>query len=451
MTTSDDTPSRTTGASAALALSFDDRPLAEVAGGIATRGGSLARRLLAFVGPGWLVAVGYMDPGNWATSLAAGSRHGYALLWVAVVANLMAIVLQSLAIRLGVATGRDLARACRDFLPGWTTVPLWLAAEGAIVATDLAEVVGTAIGLQLLFGLPLLAGVLVTTLDVFLVLALQAWGFRKIEAFVLALLAVITICFGAQIALADPDWGAAARGLVPDASLFTDHDRLYLALGILGATVMPHNLYLHSAVMQTRAIGRDLTARRDAIRLATIDSTVALTLALAINAAILILAAAAFHAGGRTDVAEIGRAHDLLGPILGASMAPTLFAVALIACGLNSTVTATLTGQTVMEGFVRLRVRPWVRRSVTRGLAIVPAVVVTVIAGEKATADLLVLSQVVLSLQLPFAILPLVWFAADRRRMGVLVASRSVTIAAATIAAVVVGLNAKLTFDFFFA
>jgi manganese transport protein len=444
-------PRATASLSAAVAEPALAGDLGGMRGTIAIRsGGSALRRFLAFLGPGYLVAVGYMDPGNWATSLAAGSKFGYELLFVAFLANLMAIVLQALAIRLGIASGRDLARACREFLPKGWNVPLWLMAEVAIIATDLAEVIGTAIGLELLFGLPLAWGVLVTSLDVVMVLALQHFGFRKIEAFIVALLGVITLSFGAQILLADPDWGGVARGFLPSATLFSDSDRLYLALGILGATVMPHNLYLHSAIVQTRAYGPTLDQRREAIRLATIDSTLALVFALGINAAILILAAASFHANGRFEVTELGEAHGLLMPLLGASVAPSLFAIALIACGLNSTVTATLAGQTVMEGFVQIRCRPWIRRMVTRALAIVPAAAVTIFVGEKGTAGLLILSQVVLSLQLPFAVLPLVYFTADRRRLGPLVAPRPLTAVAALIAAVIVVLNGMMTWTFLF-
>ena len=427
----------------------DDPTLMEVFASVGVRrSGTLWRRLVSFLGPGYLVAVGYMDPGNWATSLAGGSKYGYALLVVALASNLMAILLQALCIRLGVGSGRDLAQACRDGLPQWTVVPLWLMAELAIAATDLAEVIGTAIGLKLLFGIPIEIGVVLTALDVFLVLALQKLGFRWIEAFIIALLGVIALSFTAQIVLANPDWGAVARGFLPSTSIVTDPDMLYLALGILGATVMPHNLYLHSAIVLTRRIGEDDVAKRDAIRLATIDSTVALTFALTINASILILAAATFHSTGRHDVADLGEAHGLLMPLLGASVAPSLFAIALVACGLNSTITATLAGQAVMEGFIRMRVEPWVRRLVTRAIAIVPAAAVTIWAGDKGAASLLILSQVVLSLQLPFAIVPLVYFTADRRKLGAHVAPRWMTWLAVAVATLIIVLNAKLTADF---
>jgi manganese transport protein len=410
--------------------------------------GPFWRKLLAFLGPGYLVAVGYMDPGNWATSLAAGSKFGYALLTVALLSNLMAIVLQSLCTRLGVGAGRDLAQACRDSFPRIVSWPLWLSAEIAITATDLAEVIGTAIGLNLLFHIPLEIGVIITAADVFLILALQAFGFRWIEAFVVAMLAVIAACFAVQIAMADPDWGAVLSGFAPTTNILANPQMLYLALGILGATVMPHNLYLHSGLVQTRAYGDSIGEKREAIKLATIDSTIALCFALVINAAILILAAATFNRVGKIDVAQLDQAHTFLAPLLGSTLAPTLFAIALLCCGLNSTITATLAGQIVMEGFLNLRVAPWLRRMITRMIAIVPAVVVTIWAGEKATGQLLILSQVVLSLQLPFAVVPLVMFTASRAKMGPFVAPRWLTVLAAATAAVIIVLNAKLLWNF---
>jgi manganese transport protein len=410
--------------------------------------GSFWRKLVAFLGPGYLVAVGYMDPGNWATSLAGGSKFGYALLAVALISNLMAIVLQSLCTRLGVGAGRDLAQACRDAYPRWVSWPLWLSAEVAITATDLAEVIGTAIGLNLLFGIPLEIGVIITAADVFLILALQAFGFRWIEAFVVALLGVIAACFAIQIAMADPDWGAVIRGFAPTTQILKNPDMLYLALGILGATVMPHNLYLHSGLVQTRGYGDSAPEKREAIRLATIDSTLALCFALTINASILILAAATFHHAGRTDVAELDQAHAFLAPLLGSTLAPTLFGIALLCCGLNSTITATLAGQIVMEGFIQFKIAPWLRRMITRMIAIIPAVGVTLWAGEKGTGQLLILSQVVLSLQLPFAIVPLVMFTASRAKMGEFTAPRWLTAIAMLIAAVIIALNAKLVVDF---
>jgi len=412
-----------------------------------TKQGSFWRKLLAFLGPGYLVAVGYMDPGNWATSLAGGSKFGYSLLTVALLSNLMAIVLQSLCTRLGVGAGRDLAQACRDSFPRWVSLPLWLSAEIAITATDLAEVIGTAIGLNLLFHIPIEIGVIITGLDTLLILALQAFGFRWIEAFVVAMLGVIAACFAVQIAMADPDWGAVLWGFLPSRDVVANPEMLYLALGILGATVMPHNLYLHSGLVQTRGYGDTPKEKREAITLATIDSTIALCLALTINASILILAAATFHRIGRTDIAELDQAHSFLAPLLGSSLAPSLFAIALLCCGLNSTITATLSGQIVMEGFLNWRIAPWLRRLVTRAIAIVPAVAVTIIAGEKGTGQLLILSQVVLSLQLPFAVVPLVMFTASRAKMGEYVAPRWLTALAALVAATIIALNAKLVFD----
>jgi manganese transport protein len=412
------------------------------------RSGSFWRKLVAFLGPGYLVAVGYMDPGNWATSLAGGSKFGYALLAVALISNIMAIILQALCARLGVGSGRDLAQACRDAYPRWVSWPLWLLAEIAISATDLAEIIGTAIGLNLLFGIPLEIGVVITAADVFLILALQAIGFRWIEAFVVALLGVIAACFAIQIAMADPEWSAVIRGFAPTVEIVRNPDMLYLALGILGATVMPHNLYLHSGVVQTRAYGETSAEKHEAIKFATIDSTIALCFALLINASILILAAATFHKTGRTDIAELDQAHSFLAPLLGSTLAPTLFGIALLCCGLNSTVTATLAGQIVMEGFLDIKIAPWLRRLITRMIAIVPAAIVTIVAGEKGAGQLLILSQVILSLQLPFAVVPLVTFTASRAKMGEFVAPRWLTAAAVMIAVVIIALNAKLVVDF---
>ena len=406
------------------------------------------RRFAAFLGPGYMVAVGYMDPGNWATSLAGGSKFGYALLSVALISNLMAIVLQSLCARLAIASGRDLAQACRDAFPKIVSIPLWIAAELAIIATDIAEVIGTAIGLNLLFGIPLEIGVIITALDVFLILWLQNRGFRWLEAFIITLLGVIAVCFGLQIAMADPDWGGVIRGFAPTVEILRNPDMLYLALGILGATVMPHNLYLHSAIVQTRAYGDTLADKREALRYATIDSTLALCFALLINASILILAAASFHATGRTQVADLGQAHELLGPLLGAGIAPNLFAVALLACGLNSTVTATLAGQAVMEGFLQIRLPPALRRLITRAIAIVPAAAVTLYYGASGTGKLLILTQVALSLQLSFAVVPLVMFTANRAKMGALVAPRWLIALSILIAAVIMALNLKLLYGF---
>jgi manganese transport protein len=391
-----------------------------------------------------------MDPGNWATALAAGSRFGSALLFVTLASSLMAIVLQSLAARLGLGRGLDLAQACRERFPRGAALALWLIAETGIFATDLAEVIGTAIGLQLLFGLPLAIGVVVTLLDTFLVLAFERLGFRKLELFVVSLLGLIGFSFAAQLFMAQPDLAEVARGLLPSSLILTDPQALYLGLGILGATVMPHNLFLHSYVVQTRAVGASLAEKREAIRFANIDSALALTFALFVNGAILVLAAATFHAHGHTEVAELGDAYRLITPLLGQPMAATLFAVSLIACGLNSTVTATLAGQIVMDGFLRLRLSLAQRRLYTRLIAIAPTVAVTVLYGEAATARLLVASQVVLSLTLPFAVVPLVWFTGSRAMMGALVAPRALTGVATAIVAVVVALNVKLLIDALF-
>jgi manganese transport protein len=422
--------------------------LAEVFGSIKTRPtGSFWRKLAAFLGPGYLVAVGYMDPGNWATSLAGGSKFGYALLTIALMSNIMAILLQALCARLGIGAGRDLAQACRDAYPRWASWPLWVVSEIAICATDLAEVIGTAIGLNLLFGIPLELGVIITALDVFLILWLQNIGFRWIEALIVTLLGVIAVCFAVQIAMASPEWGAVIRGFAPTTEIVKNPDMLYLAIGIIGATVMPHNLFLHSGVVQTRRYGDGIEERREAIKFATIDSTVALMFALLINASILILAAATFNKTGQTDVSELGEVHKLIAPLLGSGMAPTLFAIALLCCGLNSTVTATLAGQIVMEGFLDIRLPPWARRLLTRAIAIIPAAVVTIWYGEAGTAKLLILSQVILGLALPFAIVPLVMFTADRAKMGAFVAPRWLTAAAALIAVVLIVLNIKLLYD----
>jgi manganese transport protein len=423
--------------------------LSDVFGTIATRPqGSTGRKLLAFLGPGYLVAVGYMDPGNWATSLAGGSKFGYALLTIALLSNIMAVLLQALCARLGIGAGRDLAQACRDAFPRFVAWPLWVLAEIAICATDLAEVIGTAIGLNLLFGIPLEIGVILTALDVFLILWMQKLGFRWVEAFVVALLGIIAACFAIQIALAHPDWRGVILGFAPTVEIVRNPEMLYLALGILGATVMPHNLYLHSGVVQTRRFGDSVEDRREAIKLATLDSTIALTFALLINASILILAAATFNSRGQTDVSELDQVHSFLAPLLGSIYAPSLFAIALLCCGLNSTVTATLSGQIVMEGFIDIRLAPWLRRLTTRAIAIVPAAIVTIWYGEKGTAQLLILSQVILSLQLPFAVVPLVMFTADRRKMGELVAPRWISACAALVAAVIIILNIKLLVDF---
>ena len=410
------------------------------------RGGPLWRRLFAFAGPGYLIAVGYMDPGNWATDIAGGSAYGYTLLSVVLLSNLMAMVLQALSARLGIASGLDLAQACRDHYPRPVAIALWLLCEIAIVACDLAEVLGTAIALKLLFGMPLVWGVCVTALDVFLILALQRYGFRKLEAFVVALLVIIAGSFMFELALANPDWGAAAVGLIPDARILRDPAMLYIAIGILGATVMPHNLYLHSSIVQTRAYRQDDEGRGEAITLATIDSSVALGLAFFINAAILLLAAATFHVAGHTGVAEIDEAYRLLTPMLGGAAASTVFAIALLASGQNSTVTGTLAGQIVMEGFLHLRMPVWLRRMVTRAIAIVPAIFVVAGTGDAGATRLLVLSQVVLSLQLPFAAVPLVQFVSSRRLMGRFAIGPVLRCTAWGVTGVIVLLNAVLLY-----
>jgi manganese transport protein len=411
---------------------------------------SWMRRLLAFSGPGYMVSVGYMDPGNWATDLAGGSKFGYTLLAVIMISNLMAILLQALSARLGIATGRDLAQACRDAYPKPVGYVLWCICELAIIACDLAEVIGTAIALKLLFGIPLVVGALITALDVFLLLMLMNKGFRYIEAFIISLLVVIFLCFAIQIALAAPPIQAVLGGYVPSRDIVLNAEMLYIAIGILGATVMPHNLYLHSSIVQTRQFTRDEAGKRHAIRWATTDSTIALMLALFVNSAILIMAASVFHSSGRTEVAEIEEAYALLSPLLGVGIASILFAVALLASGLNSTVTATLAGQIVMEGFLNLRLPHWARRLVTRAIAIVPVVIVTGFYGEQGTGRLLVLSQVILSMQLPFAVIPLVQFVSSREKMGSFVISRAVAALAWFVAAVIVALNLKLLFDIFF-
>ncbi len=406
------------------------------------------RKMMAFAGPGFLVAVGYMDPGNWATDLAGGSRYNYTLLFVVMLSNLMAILLQSLCVKLGVVTGRDLAQACRDHFSRPATYVLWGLCEIAIAACDLAEVIGSAIALNLLFGIPLLWGVCLTALDVLVILFLQQKGFRYIEALVISLVGVIGVSFGLEILFSRPDLAGIARGFfVPSSQIVTDTGMLYIAIGILGATVMPHNLYLHSAVVQTRKIERTRTGMREAIKYGQIDSAFALMIALFINAAILIVSAAAFYRSGHNEVGEIQEAYKLLTPLLGVTGASTLFALALLASGQNSTLTGTLAGQIVMEGFLNIRLRPWLRRLITRALAIVPAVIVTAISGEHGTAKLLVLSQVILSMQLSFAVFPLVMFTNDARKMGEFVNARWLRVLAWTTAVFIALLNAWLLFQ----
>ncbi|TFG47609.1 MAG: divalent metal cation transporter [Gemmatimonadales bacterium] len=407
------------------------------------------RKMLAFAGPGYMVAVGYMDPGNWATDLAGGSRFGYALLSVILLSNLMAIVLQALALRLGIATGRDLAQACRDHYSRPVSFVLWVLCEIAIAACDLAEVIGSAIALNLLFGIPLLWGVCITAVDVLLILLLQHRGFRWLEAFVIVLVATIGACFAIELVLAQPALGEMFRGLIPTTDIISDSTKLYIAIGILGATVMPHNLYLHSSIVQTRNFGDTVAGKWEAIKFATIDSTLALFFAFFINAAILILAAATFHTTGNQGVADIGDAHQLLAPLLGTTMASVLFAVALLASGQNSTITGTLAGQIVMEGFLNIRLPAWLRRMITRLIAIVPAVIVTAIAGERGTGQLLILSQVILSMQLSFAVVPLVIFTSDKAKMGVFVSPRWLKVLAWLIAGVIGLLNLWLLIETF--
>jgi manganese transport protein len=407
------------------------------------------RKLLAFAGPGFLVAVGYMDPGNWATDLAGGSKYNFALLSVIMMSNLMAILLQALSLKLGIVTGRDLAQACRDHYSQPVSFVLWIICELAIAACDLAEVIGSAIALNLLFGIPLLFGVCITALDVLVVLFLQNKGFRYIEALVITLIAVIGGCFAWELVASRPDIVGIAKGFIPSPRIVTDPGMLYIAIGILGATVMPHNLYLHSSIVQTRRYELSSVGRREAIKFATIDSTLALMFALFINAAILIVSAATFYSRGRNDVAEIQDAYQLLSPLLGVTGASTLFALALLASGQNSTLTGTLAGQIVMEGFLNIRLRPWLRRLLTRLIAIVPAIIVTSISGEKGASNLLVLSQVILSLQLSFAVFPLVIFTCDKLKMGEFVNGRVVKYLSWFVAMVIALLNGWLLLQTF--
>jgi len=407
-------------------------------------GGGWWRKALAFAGPGYLVAVGYMDPGNWATDLAGGAQFGYTLLSVIMISNVIAILLQGLAAKLGIATGRDLAQACRDHYSRATVVFLWVLCEIAIAACDLAEVIGSAIGLNLLFGIPVPVGIAITALDVLLVLYLQHKGFRLLEALVVALIVTIAGCFLFEILISKPDLAGVAAGFVPRASIISRKDELYIAIFILGATVMPHNLYLHSSMVQTRRYEETATGKREAVRFAFLDSTIALTFALFINAAILIVAAATFHTSGHTDVAEIQDAYRLLTPLLGVTGASAVFALALLASGQNSTLTGTLAGQIVMEGFLDIRIRPWLRRLITRGLAIVPAAFTAIFFGASGTAKLLIFSQVILSLQLSFAVFPLVRFTSERAKMGEFVNPPWLKVLAYGTGVVILALNAWL-------
>ena len=411
---------------------------------VVPRGVPFWRKALAFAGPGYMVAVGYMDPGNWATDLAGGARFGYLLLSVVLISNLMAILLQALALKLGIVTGRDLAQACRDHYSRPVSFALWVLCEIAIAACDLAEVIGSAIALNLLFGIPLVWGVCLTAFDVLLILLLQHKGFRYLEAFVFALVATIGVCFAIELLMARPAIGAVLQGLVPRADIVRNPMMLYIAIGILGATVMPHNLYLHSSIVQTRKVLPDVASKREAVWFATLDSTVALLFAFFINAAILILAAATFNQSGHQDVADIGDAYRLLTPLLGTTIASTLFAVALLASGQNSTITGTLAGQIVMEGFLNIRLPAWLRRLITRLIAIVPAVIVTAMYGEHGAGSLLILSQVILSMQLSFAVIPLVYFTSQRKKMGEFVNSPLLAGTAWAVAALIMGLNVWL-------
>ena len=397
-----------------------------------------------------MVAVGYMDPGNWATDIAGGARFGYTLLVVVLVSNLFAMLLQHLALKLGVATGRDLAQACRDHYSKPVGLVLWFLCEIAIAACDLAEVIGSAIALNLLFGLPLAVGVVITVLDVLLILLLQHKGFRLIESTVAALILIIFLCFLYEIVVSHPSVSAVLGGLVPRPEIVTNPAMLYVAIGILGATVMPHNLYLHSSIVQTRNFDKDDTGKREAIKYATIDSTVSLGLAFFVNAAILIVSAATFHNTGYQNVADITDAHRLLDPVLGVKLAGVFFAVALLAAGQNSTLTGTLAGQIVMEGFLNLRLKAWLRRLITRLVAVVPALIVTLLYGERGTGELLVLSQVILSMQLSFAVIPLVLFTSNRRKMGSFVNSRGLRVLSWVVASIIVVLNLYLLWDTFF-
>ncbi len=430
----------------ASAVNLSEPSLPEVHSSVSvSRSPHYWRRLLGFLGPGFLISVGYMDPGNWATDIAGGSRFGYTLLFVIMASNLMAILLQSLSLKLGVATERDLAQLCHEEYGRWVSFGLWVGAEIAIAACDLAEVIGSAIALELLFHIPLFYGVLITGLDVLIILLLQRWGFRYVEALVITLIGTIIAMFGVQMFLSRPEYWPVLRNLfIPSKAIVTNPDMLYIAIGMLGATVMPHNLYLHSSIVQSRRYERTSEGKREAIHMANIDSGLALTLALFVNAAILIVAAAVFNRTGHYDVAAIQDAYKLLSPLLGAAGASTLFAVALLASGQNSSITGTLAGQIVMEGFIHLRVSPWLRRLITRSLAIIPTIIVVAVTGERGTEKLLILSQVILSLQLSFAVIPLVLFTGSRKKMGEFVNGRWLQGLSWFTAILIAGLNAWL-------
>jgi manganese transport protein len=432
------------------AFNYRSTSLPEVHRSIAVlSGASWRRKMLAFAGPGLLVAVGYMDPGNWATDIAGGSRYEYKLLFVILISNWMAILLQALAARLGLVTGRDLAQACRENYSRRVAFALWILCEIAIAACDLAEVIGSAIALQLLFGLPLIWGVSVTALDVLIVLFLQQHGFRLIEALVAVLIFTIGVCFAIEIYWAHPSWGGIAQGFLPTSQIFREREMLYIAIGILGATVMPHNLYLHSSIVQTRRYEQTAGGIREAIRFNFIDSTVALSLAFFINAAILVMGAAVFYRAGRTDIAEIQDAYKTLAPLLGTELASTLFAIALLCSGQNATITGTMAGQIVMEGFLQIRIKPWLRRLLTRAIAIVPAIIVVALYGERGSANLLIFSQVILSFQLSFAVFPLIQFTSDKRLMGEFVNPLWLKILAWAIGIIIAALNVWLLWQTF--
>ncbi|WP_188934335.1 Nramp family divalent metal transporter [Dyadobacter endophyticus] len=426
------------------------RSLSEVHSSISVpEGAGFWKKMAAFTGPGLMVAVGYIDPGNWATDIEGGSRFGYTLLSVILISNLFAMLLQHLSLKLGIATGRDLAQACRDYYSRPVSFVLWVLSEIAIAATDLAEVIGSAIALNLLFGLPLPIGVLFTAFDVLVVLYFQQKGFRIIESIVAGLMSIILLSFLYEMIVSQPSLAGMMGGLIPKKEIITDSGMLYIAIGILGATVMPHNLYLHSSIVQTRNFKKDEPGKRSAIRFATIDSTVSLALAFFINASILILAASAFHANGHFEIADITDAYHLLDPVLGVSLAGIFFALALLASGQSSTLTGTLAGQIVMEGFLNIRLKPWARRLLTRGIAIIPALIVSYLYGERGTAELLVFSQVILSLQLSFAVVPLVFFTSNSKIMGRFANSRPVILLSWVIAAIIIGLNGFLLWKTF--
>ena len=417
---------------------------------ISTDKSSWIRRFFAFAGPGYLVSVGYMDPGNWGTDLAGGAKYGYALLWVILASNLMAMLLQTLCARLGLVTGKDLAQACRDYYKKPAAIVLWVLCEIAIIACDLAEVIGSAVALNLLFKIPLLWGVLITGFDVLLLLGMTRFGFRKIEAIVVTLVATIGLCFAAEIFFAKPVWGDVATGLIPSLpknSAYPSNDSFIIALGILGATVMPHNLYLHTSLVQTRNTDKTTEGVKQAIKFNTIDTIVALGAAFFVNAAILVLAGAVFHSTGHQDVEELQEAYKLLSPTMGAALASTLFAVALLASGQSSTITGTLAGQIVMEGFLNIRIAPWLRRLITRGLAIIPALFLISASGGKDTVQLLILSQVVLSMQLSFAIFPLMMFTSDKKRMGQFANNLPTKIIGYLVCSVIAALNVYLLYE----